>query len=637
MGGSGVLRHCGERKLQLILSRCNPELMDESDDSANPWGVTVVRRNKPSGKSGKSIHSEFEYLAPHDGQVPTFESETLPLFPEGRLPYERETTWGTAIKLFEYKLQRSSNILRQGELMNRLELLMPEIPLPVRLHECRSSYKGKAWSFDTNLEGLVYRLTSGKGDALEQQPHGGDLVVEGQRFKVSIYVFKKGKAKNYTSNDGVVFSINGQSHGSLPKSFFGRKSVGLGRIGNDVLVLIDCTDIDILSRENLFHSSRDRLTQEPIRKAVEKELEAFLRSDTELRELQNKRKDEDISDKLSDQKPLNSLIQNIVKSSPALSALFTTGNRISLPKAKENRNGSGSGGGSGGSGPKEGDLEYNGKPHPTYFRFKKAPDSDAYSRPAELGRKVRVDFETDVENSYFIRKEYPGSHHMEILEGVEESLAYSLNLRNGVASVSLTLPDDVEVGQVITVGFSVEDSTFTAPLVNVLKLTVVPKAKAGKPRPPKPKDSFGGGSAVGLATPNVVEVDRESWEEHGFDKLSGCHVIDDGEEGESDYTFYLNVDNAYLHEEMKHSAEPQMVHAQFKYGMILTGLAVLQSGSHEDSSEGGEEDASEVEAPVQMVRRVTRAMGPFLLPMISGLGNMESSEASELGEIGDDE
>ena len=67
-GGSGALRFCGENKLQLIISRRHPELIDPTDNTAENWGFTIVRREYPEGNVRSSC---YKYLAPN-GQIPMF-------------------------------------------------------------------------------------------------------------------------------------------------------------------------------------------------------------------------------------------------------------------------------------------------------------------------------------------------------------------------------------------------------------------------------------------------------------------------------------------------------------------------------------------------------------------------------------
>ena|ERR1043166_172760 len=62
----------------------------------------------------------------------------------------------------------SSHILRKSGLLARLELLLPELALPIRLHECRAGYAGHAGSYETTLTGLSVRLDEGgRADNIE--------------------------------------------------------------------------------------------------------------------------------------------------------------------------------------------------------------------------------------------------------------------------------------------------------------------------------------------------------------------------------------------------------------------------------------------------------------------------------------
>ena len=63
------------------------------------------------------------------------------------------------MKFYEFKTPRKSNILLQGELQDLIEKNMPESSLPIRIHECRQEFKGKAESsFVSNIVGLKNRI-----------------------------------------------------------------------------------------------------------------------------------------------------------------------------------------------------------------------------------------------------------------------------------------------------------------------------------------------------------------------------------------------------------------------------------------------------------------------------------------------
>src|SRR3990172_7532337 len=150
----------------------------------------------------------------------------MPIFPTGREAYVREAEWGSLIKLYEYEVGSfRTNILRKGGLLHRLDLMLPHVALPIRLHECRE-YGGHEGSYETTLTGVAVRLDDNKADNLEFEPTSSPISVSGEKMTVSIFAFKKGKAKTYVRDEGVVFVLNGQTHAFFSSDFFRRKSVG---------------------------------------------------------------------------------------------------------------------------------------------------------------------------------------------------------------------------------------------------------------------------------------------------------------------------------------------------------------------------------------------------------------------------
>jgi hypothetical protein len=157
MGGTGVLEFCGKQNLQLIVSRRSPCILNGNFDhpTDDEWGFTVVRREDPSGNRRSSCYTFLAPVgadeAPQKGHVLTCAAAKLPIFPDAAQPYARECEWGTLIKLYEYSLPgHRTHILRKSGLLARLELLLPELALPIRLHECRPGYGGHAGSYETH-------------------------------------------------------------------------------------------------------------------------------------------------------------------------------------------------------------------------------------------------------------------------------------------------------------------------------------------------------------------------------------------------------------------------------------------------------------------------------------------------------
>src|SRR4029077_18898371 len=119
------------------------------------------------------------------------------------------------------------HILMKDGLLSRVDLLLPDVALPIRFHECRD-YSGHTGSFETTLTGLSVRLEDDRGNNLEDGfPSSCPLSAEGESMTATIYAFKKGKAETYRKAEAIIFTQNGQTHGHLTPDFYRRKAVGL--------------------------------------------------------------------------------------------------------------------------------------------------------------------------------------------------------------------------------------------------------------------------------------------------------------------------------------------------------------------------------------------------------------------------
>ncbi len=664
MGGTGALKFCGEHRFQLVITKRNPSIltMDErADKDASCWSVTITRRQRPQEGAGQVRNSVFTYLAPVGadenpcrGAVLRFDAKSLPLMPEYNKPYSREIDYGSAIKLYNYDMKGfTSHILMKDGLLYRLEALLPEIALPVNLHECRDFAGVKEKSFVTPLAGLTVRLEEGKGGNVEDGfPDSVPFRVRGERMVAKIYAFKEGRASTYTTNESVIFSINGQTHGVLPRSLFGRNKVKLGRLSDSLLVMVDCSEISVDAREDLFMNSRDRLSQHELRKDIEAEIEEILSKHPNLKQLANARAQQEIGNRLADSKPLEQVLNSILKSSPTLAALFREGQRLGNPfnskpgELQGGKNGTGTGE-KGGHGP--GEEPFVGKQHPTYFRFYQKKDGDVLERNCEFGRRCRVTLETDVENEYFKRTSNPGWYDVEVLETTggkhEEGLnpQNSLILHDGLAHWSIELPEEIEVGETITLQLTVSDDTLNDPFTNILRLTVGPQSEhsGGKGGKRRSSTSGGGGKQpVGIEMPNVIPVKQDEWPRYGFDKTSACKIV---QESDGSYTFYINIDNLYLRHEMKYSRDdPLLMEAKFKYGNVLVALALIQDDRERqkrpNASAQQPDGTSSEDIPIaSRVLDTTRALGPFMVPMINYLGSLSRDDVAVAATAGDEE
>jgi hypothetical protein len=658
MGGTGALKFCGSEGLQCILSRRSADCPG-SGERMHQWGFTVVRRVRPSSGAGAVRNSVYRYLAPVDcdrqpqrGRVLSFDAAQLDVLPHQNEPYARPLVSGSVLKLYEYDMKgfRSHALMKDG-LLSRLEILLPGIALPVRVHECRD-YRGvQERSFANTLVGFSARLENNRADSLEPGfPTSVPLRVAGENLTAEIYAFKRGRAEAYRTTEGIIFTVNGQTHGAIPKTFYGRKRVQMGRLGDSLLVVVDCSRLSVGSREDLFMNSRDRLSSGTLRKAIEEELEVLIGRHHGLKDLRERRRREEIADRLEDSKPLEEVLNSILKNSPTLSRLFLLGQRLNRPMRTS---GNGTAEATGGD-----SAAFEGRPHPTFFRFAKKPQNHQLVRTAERGNRCRIKFETDVVNDYFSRTSVPGHYYVESLGGVDDGLDFdhSLTLHDGIANWSISIPDDLAVGQELTLQCTVTDDTLTEPFVNIAKITVLePQTRdAGEggreSRPnrdgtdPGGPGGYGGRRGTepgGIQLPRIHKVKQgdQLWDDHGFDDRTGCKVVEDavgdGPEDGTELTFYVNTSNVYFLTDLKGTRDDALVaEAKFVFGNVLVGLAVLHDSKN--GSREGDED-NETESATQRVASITRALAPFLLPMIDYLGSLSPEEVAGLGALADED
>ncbi|MBW1793116.1 MAG: hypothetical protein JRJ38_01575 [Deltaproteobacteria bacterium] len=647
MGGTGVLRFCGHHKLQLVVTRRNPKILNGSvTHSSDPnWGLTVVRREDPTGGRRSSVYTYLSPLGisdrPGRGDVLNFKADSMPIFPKGDKPYEVESEWGTLIKLYEYEIQNRSHILRADGLLSRVDLLLPLSALPMRFHECRG-YTGHAGSHDTNVLGLNIRLGDDSRDIKranieESFPTSCPLTVMGEKMTANIYAFKKGKADTYRKNEGIIFTVNGQTHGHFTTDFFRRKATGCSYLRDSLLVVVDCSDLSGRAREDLFMNSRDRLSGGELTRAIERELETILKENKLLRDLRQRRQQEQRDLRIEESKPLEDVLKSILKKSPTLTRLFLEGTRISTPfKIKE---------------VEQEERPFEGEKHPTYFKFKGKEYGYVLSRNCHINVRARITFETDVVNDYFTREIDTGEFSLYCIDENSKWVheRFNCNMENGIATLNLTLPDSCKVGDVLDFEAIVNDRTLIEPFANRFRITVLEEAGKRKGGKSKKREPAGKKDGADREVPGMIQPPRptkvyehpkegqKGWEDMGppFDKFTALRIVHSGESdeesdnGKAIYDFYINMDNVYLKNEQKNpKRDHDVLEACFLFGMVLVGIALVHDDLESEKSRKKQEYEGDMDEEgkaniEEKVEDFTKAIAPILLPMIESLGSLE--------------
>ena len=219
-------------------------------------------------------------------------------------------------------------------------------------------------------------------------------------------------------------------------------------LADSTFILADCSNFNRKTTENLFMNSRDRLRSNDMKKEIETELELLVKNHPGLRELKEKRRHEEIGEKLEDSKPLKEIIEDVIRKSPSLNSLFLAGHRINTPFNLTD----------------VGTVkDFNGKEFPTYFKLVK---EFSLERPKHcaINKKFRLNFETDANNDYFSRDTYPGNFEIDCLN--QKMDGHSLNLWNGIATLTCSLPKDVKVGDILEYNVKCSDEYNMDPLNN---------------------------------------------------------------------------------------------------------------------------------------------------------------------------
>lgn len=611
MGGTGALPFCGNHHLQLIISKRCPEIPNtDLDDTYDKWSVTIVRKESP--REGRKS-SMYTYLADPVGNLLTFEADALPIVPMEHIKdvpgfeYE-EMTFGTFIKLYNYQLTGYKSVITR-DLYDRLSLLIPYLALPIRFRDARE-FNGNTNA--ANLAGLISRLYDNRSDVLEDGfPSSSVFTVDGQKISCSIYLFKADTESNYRGkHEGVLFSVNGQTQSIYSDSFFSR--MNLSYIKNSILVITDCSDVDIDHQEKLFMTSRDRIRSSEFSKELERCIEKELQEHPGLKKAAHDRRNAALKDKLADNKPLKEVLQNIFKKSTVLTKLFIAGQEISSPFNTTYTAGQGE--------------SFEGKLHPTFFKLKGKFKDGKLVKAVPCNASFRVQFDTDVQNDYFNRPSEAGSLVLKMDGVVRTDLIHHLSLYNGQANLTVALPAGAADGNTHVFETVIQDdyivnsfeSTF---YVNVIRAEEPRSGGVGVPhRPTDPKKNGNQQTPSRFAIPEIIPIKRDAWDQRGMNRFSAL-VYEPTDEG-GDY--YLNMENDYLLAELKSIRDRsriELTKARYTYSMALIGMSIVSYYKNNSA------DAEETDVPAE-VKRISSMISPILIPMLDSMAGLEIDEVS---------
>jgi hypothetical protein len=196
-----------------------------------------------------------------------------------------------------------------------------------------------------------------------------------------------------------------------------------------------------------------------------------------------------------------------------------------------------------------------------------------------LNATVKVEFETDVENSYFQRAVDPGELSIEPTMDLVESS----RLWNGRMSFKFRVPWDAKVGDTLKVVAGITDVSQVEPLADEFELHASPpivksKKKPGKPNPQNdPRSPKPSGSNASLAPPQPIPVKKADWEKYGFERATDGLRVRSGAD-ENGYDFYVNIDNSYLiNASADRNSDPELMKYWFTWGLTIAAFGMIKN------------------------------------------------------------
>lgn len=405
MGGSGAVVFCGEKRYQLIGSK--------RFDGTKAFGFTLLRQHPPHlVDAANRKNTWYEYLV-FDGRIPSFEIDELDLGLEDRM-----FRTGSFVKLYSYQLPSGARSIISRDLNRSLNEFLFEPALPFLTVDNNERYPDNTNPV-TAVYGLKRRL-EGDDRIIEAQFSLEDTSKEFGTLTITAYIFSarsRGKGvketKAYIRNEffknnmSVLFALNGQVHGSFTSEFITR-SLKMPLLKDYVLIHVDCTQLHLKVRNELFMASRDRLKDSATSDAMRTHLRTLL-SGSELSEIAKRRKASLSLDNEDTGKMLREVTRNMPMSEALTQILRQT---FDLPEPRP-----------GNAKPKQEmpDRKQQSEPREVPpFDPQRYPSAFSV-RGGELGERGlklfklprggsrTISFATDVENEYFDRNTDPGS------------------------------------------------------------------------------------------------------------------------------------------------------------------------------------------------------------------------------------
>ena len=608
-GGSGAILHCGQDskiKLQFVLTKRNPKIIknfkDQKTPLSNNWSFTILRREEP--KFDNEV-SEAKYLCPIENEegnrvIPlNFSSDELEIFPEKGKQFRKKSTHGTLILLYEYKIATSAAIFGSETMYRQLDIQLPRLVMPIRLHETRKKKQSTSEQSITirgfsNFQENQFIKKKEDSNLENLSPKRGYLRTSEKNYKIiyDIYCFKENKGKTYIpSGAGLLWTMNGQTHAIGKKDLFKIDKLAFDTIAKDLLIVIDCSAITGADREDFFKSSRDRLNPDsPLYKEIREKLIDDLADNNSIQELIAKRIEESVKDDQIEDEDAIQEIQKLLRELPDEEKNFLPpGFQITKPKKVETGSGK---------------FNLKKKNFPTFFCFEELKEENKKKQEIKIDVELKKTFSlklfTDAVSDYFDRDISKGKMTMKWNDddNLEDAKGYNgpFLKDHGLCTLKkIGLPNNAKEGDTRTLEVNISDRQNKDGFILKALILVKPeqqkvkRPKKEKKTQPKPINELPPEGGQGINTiEEVIEnpiiakyVDKDEWRElTGFDvdEDDVLHIVRNNVNGKLNYNLFLNRTNINLRNEMKKANmkyPEKIIETKYKMGISLIAMFSL--------------------------------------------------------------
>lgn len=620
MGGTGAIVFCGKKRYQLIASK-------KHTNDGN-FGFTLVRKHPMSKIEEKTKKNTwYEYLVIND-KIASFSINEL------RLDLHKRTfKTGSLIKLYSYQLPAGARSVISRDLNQSINEFLFQPALPILMVDKKERYP-KDENLQRDLFGLKKRLESSKNKYIEDSfsekyndSKIGEMAIMGYVFntKIGDKTVKDSREairrEFFKNNMSVIFSMNGQVHGFYRSEFISR-SLKMSLLKKHLLVHVDCTNMKMSFRNELFMASRDRLKKGDEANLLREKLSKILKK-SKLDKINKKRK-QGIS---LDSKNSGELLKNLAKNLPKNSDLFSLlGKTFELddadsekikPRPKQKNKG------------KKGDEVFNPKRYPSALKLKtkgKKDENGITVIKLPLGGEKTIQFSTDVEDDYFDRTEDNGALTITLLgQGFQSNETEGgndvggktkpndlINIRRtspdkGTIKIMLEPTETVNVGDKIPLKVTLDGASSGENFDQIFFVEVIEKQPEAKKKPEEEKSD-----KLGLPDYKLVfEKEKEeelSWEVfentigQSMDYNTVMHPLIDGEQDKLECIF-INMDSNVLKNykskirnissEQKDLSHKRYITAVYFHTLFLYTIT-LKRGYQFSRTKGGEEEPMEI-------------------------------------------